>query len=231
MSAGKYSGGLYGGSSNAGSATMWGTIIGLLSDQTDLQTALNAKENLITAGTTTQYLRGDKTFQSIPWGIFTGTVTNQTDLQGLNIGTYTAANSALPIATSDTLNVAVNKLQNQISSVQGGFTYAAPTAITANTNLTFTNSFLIIQATTADIALTLPQISSFATIAPNAKGFIYTIVFLSQTDSTKTATINPFAGDTILNTNSGTGYAIKLNEVVTLTLVIAGANSVWVRTP
>ena len=32
---------------------------------TATQTALNAKENSITAGTTTQYYRGDKTFQTL----------------------------------------------------------------------------------------------------------------------------------------------------------------------
>ncbi len=44
------------------SAASWGTITGTLSNQTDLQNALNAKEASITAGTTAQYYRGDKTF-------------------------------------------------------------------------------------------------------------------------------------------------------------------------
>lgn len=44
---------------------VWGTIIGTLSNQTDLQAALGAKQNLITAGTTFQYWRGDKTFQTL----------------------------------------------------------------------------------------------------------------------------------------------------------------------
>ena len=43
----------------------WGSITGTLSSQTDLQNALNAKENTITAGTTAQYFRGDKTFQTL----------------------------------------------------------------------------------------------------------------------------------------------------------------------
>lgn len=44
---------------------VWGNITGTLSNQTDLQNALNAKENTITAGTTGQYYRGDKTFQTL----------------------------------------------------------------------------------------------------------------------------------------------------------------------
>ncbi len=47
-----------------GSAT-WGAITGTLSNQTDLQSALNAKENSISAGTTSQYYRGDKSFQTL----------------------------------------------------------------------------------------------------------------------------------------------------------------------
>lgn len=43
----------------------WGSITGTLSDQTDLQTALDNKENTITAGTTGQYWRGDKSWQTL----------------------------------------------------------------------------------------------------------------------------------------------------------------------
>lgn len=56
-------------------AAEWGSITGTLSAQTDLQTALNAKlatttaastyEPIITAGTTSQYWRGDKSWQTL----------------------------------------------------------------------------------------------------------------------------------------------------------------------
>lgn len=45
--------------------TTWGAITGTLSNQTDLETALNTKEPTITAGTTSQYYRGDKSFQTL----------------------------------------------------------------------------------------------------------------------------------------------------------------------
>lgn len=48
------------------SGVAWGGITGTLSNQTDLQTALNGKEASITAGTTSQYWRGDKTWQTLP---------------------------------------------------------------------------------------------------------------------------------------------------------------------
>ena len=54
------------------SSTAWGDVTGTLTDQTDLQgeldslqTAIDAKEAAITAGATTEYFRGDKTWQPI----------------------------------------------------------------------------------------------------------------------------------------------------------------------
>lgn len=47
------------------SSAVWGSITGTLSNQTDLQTALNGKEPTITAGTNLQYWRGDKSFQTL----------------------------------------------------------------------------------------------------------------------------------------------------------------------
>ena len=64
-----------------GGGATWGGITGTLSTQTDLQTALNNKENLITAGTTSQYFRGDKTFQTLDKSaVGLGSVDNTDDL-------------------------------------------------------------------------------------------------------------------------------------------------------
>jgi hypothetical protein len=52
-------------SSSSGGGT-WGSITGTLSDQTDLQSALNAKQNSITTGTTAQYFRGDLSLATFP---------------------------------------------------------------------------------------------------------------------------------------------------------------------
>lgn len=53
------------GSTVTGGGGDWGEIGGTLSAQTDLQSALDAKESTITAGTTAQYYRGDKSFQTL----------------------------------------------------------------------------------------------------------------------------------------------------------------------
>ncbi len=50
-------------SSSGGGAAIWGGITGTLSDQVDLDTALSGKEPTVTATTSADYYRGDKTFQ------------------------------------------------------------------------------------------------------------------------------------------------------------------------
>lgn len=84
-------------SAGAAGTAAWGGITGTLSNQTDLQNALNAKYNQ-PAGTTSQYIRGDGslatyTAGSGTWGSITGTLSNQTDLQNaLNLKVpYTGA--------------------------------------------------------------------------------------------------------------------------------------------
>lgn len=49
----------------SGSGASWGSITGTLADQTDLSTALSGKEPSITAGTSSQYWSGDKTWQTL----------------------------------------------------------------------------------------------------------------------------------------------------------------------
>jgi len=52
-------------SSGGGGSAVWGSITGTLSDQSDLNTALLSKEPLLSPGTTAQYYRGDKTWQTL----------------------------------------------------------------------------------------------------------------------------------------------------------------------
>jgi hypothetical protein len=87
-----YSGG------GGGGAAVWGGITGTLSDQTDLQTALDGKFNDPT-GTTSQYLRGDGSLATFP-AIPSGTVQSV----GLTMpSAFSVANS--PVTTSGTLAV------------------------------------------------------------------------------------------------------------------------------
>jgi hypothetical protein len=80
------------------SGGVWGTITGTLSNQTDLQTALDGKFDDPT-GTTSQYLRGDGSLATFP-AIPSGTVTSV----GLTMpSAFSVANS--PITSSGTLAV------------------------------------------------------------------------------------------------------------------------------
>jgi len=81
-----------------GAGAVWGGITGTLSNQTDLQNALNAKFDDPT-GTTAQYLRGDGTLATFPT-ITSGTVTSV----GITMPTaFTVAGS--PVTSSGTLAV------------------------------------------------------------------------------------------------------------------------------
>jgi hypothetical protein len=82
----------------SGGSSVWGGITGTLSNQTDLQNALNAKFDDPT-GTTSQYLRGDGTLATFPT-ITSGTVTSV----GLTMpSAFSVANS--PVTSSGTLTV------------------------------------------------------------------------------------------------------------------------------
>jgi hypothetical protein len=102
---------------SSGSAT-WGGITGTLSAQTDLQTALNGKEPSITAGTTAQYYRGDKTFQTLnKSAVGLGNVDNTSDA---NKPVSTATSTALGLK-QDTLVSGTNiKTVNSTSLLGGG---------------------------------------------------------------------------------------------------------------
>lgn len=92
----------------SGKAPVWGQVTGTLADQSDLAGALAAKEPTITAGTASQYRRGDKT-----WASFAGAV-----LASALTGLSTATNMA--ITATDTVVVAFGKAQAQLAALISG---------------------------------------------------------------------------------------------------------------
>lgn len=69
------------------SSTTWGQIVGTLSDQIDLNAALNGKQATLISGTSIKTLNnesllgsGNISINGAEWGNITGTLTNQTDL-------------------------------------------------------------------------------------------------------------------------------------------------------
>jgi hypothetical protein len=91
----------------SGLGATWGNIIGTLSDQTDLQTALDGKYDASNPNGYIQdasadgnlYGRKNGMWEVVPsyssvWGSITGTLSDQTDLQGALDGKYDASNPA-----------------------------------------------------------------------------------------------------------------------------------------
>jgi len=98
-------------------------------------TTFNAKEPAITAGTTLQYYRGDKTFQTLDTAAvpengaiyFTEPRVRATVLTGLNLS------GGGTIAATDSVLTAFGKVQNQISALVGGATYQGTWNASTNT--------------------------------------------------------------------------------------------------
>jgi hypothetical protein len=110
-----------------------GSVDGYLSS-TDW-TTFNSKEPAITAGTSTQYYRGDKTFQTLNTAAvpesgsvyFTEPRVLATVLTGLNL------TGGGTIAATDSVLQAFGKVQNQISALVGGATYQGTWNASTNT--------------------------------------------------------------------------------------------------
>lgn len=113
-----YTGGMW---TTVGGAAAWGSITGTLSDQTDLQSALNLKANLAspaltgnpTAPTqspgnnstrlaTTAYVDAGLATVTPSWGSITGTLSNQTDLQSALNGKQSLDSTLTSLAAYNT---------------------------------------------------------------------------------------------------------------------------------
>jgi hypothetical protein len=86
---------------SGGGSVAWGDITGTLFDQTDLQAALDAKEDSITATTSADYYRGDKTFQTLnKAAVGLGNVDNTSDVNK-PVSTAQAAADAAILASAE----------------------------------------------------------------------------------------------------------------------------------
>jgi hypothetical protein len=92
------------GGGGGGGGNSWGSITGVLSSQADLQLVLDDKEDIIAAGTTSQYFRGDKTWQTLnKAAVGLGSVDNTTDAnKPVSTATQTALNNKQNILVSGT---------------------------------------------------------------------------------------------------------------------------------
>lgn len=103
----------------------WGGITGTLSDQTDLQSALDAKEPTITAGTTSQYYRGDKSFQTL----------DKTAVGLSNVDNTSDADKPVSTATQTALDTKVDENAAIVGATKTKITYDAKGLVTAGADL------------------------------------------------------------------------------------------------
>ena len=173
-------------------SAVWGGITGTLSAQTDLQSALNAKENSITAGTTSQYYRGDKTFQTLDkTAVGLGNVDNTSDA---------TKNSAVATLTNKTINLTSNTLSGttaQFNTALSDGDFATLGGSETLTNKTLTNVKTNLQTFTPS--------GTTQTIDFNSGS----IINLSLASATGTVVL------TLSNPQTATSYLIKVTQGAT----------------
>lgn len=132
-----------------GGSSAWGSITGTLSAQTDLQNALNAKEDTITAGTTSQYWRGDKSWQTL----------NKSAVGLGNVDNTSDANKPVSNATQQALDQEATTRLNADTALSSDILAEASARSSADTNI-----LSFVAATYA----TLASLTSYLTTAAAA---------------------------------------------------------------
>ena len=165
------------------------------------QTALNAKEPTITAGTTGQYYRGDKTFQTL----------NKSAVGLGNVDNTSDANKPVSTATQTALN----------AKVDAAVSINAQTGTTYTLALTDASKYLRMN-NASPITLTVPKNSSVA--FPTG-----TVITIEQ-QGAGVVTLAPVDGDVNLNTFEGLKTAgqyagVQLIKVATNTWTLIGGVS------
>jgi hypothetical protein len=178
---------------SGGGGAVWGDITGTLSDQTDLQNALNAKFDDPT-GTTSQYLRGDGSLAAFP-AIPSGTVTSV----GLTMpSAFSVANS--PITSSGTL--AVTGAGTAAQYIRGDGSLATFPSLTGYVPYT---------GATANVDLGTHRIlAQNATISSSGSGDTFTLNHSSGSGSGLNITKGGNGEGLYINKTSGSGNAATI---------------------
>jgi len=188
----------------SGGGSTWGSITGTLSSQTDLQTALNAKEASITAGTTSQYWRGDKSWQT---------------LDKTAIGLANVDNTSDATKNSDAATL-TNKTLNLTSNTLSGTTAQFNTALSDGDFATITGTETLTNKT-----LTSPRVNQILDtngansvfIGPTANAVNYFAMYNSATGN------RPIIYSTGSDTNVGLELRTKANAPLAITSNTLGA--------
>lgn len=204
---------------------VWGSITGTLSSQTDLQTALNAKQNTITTGTITQYLRGDLSLATFPTnvssftndsgyitGITSGMVTSAlgyTPYNSTNPNGYITSAALSPYLTSATAASTYLTIANAASTYQPLLGFTAENVSNKATSFTILNNTLYptTQAVSNYVTglgyITSSALTPYLTTASAAA--TYQPIGSYLTSSAIGVTVQGYSANTTLLGNSTTG--------------------------
>jgi nitrogen fixation protein len=221
------------GNGGSNGSAVWGQITGTLSNQTDLQNALDAKFDDPT-GTTAQYLRGDGTLATFPsltgFVPYTGATTN------VNLGEFALSAGQVTLDTSptgtaavattrwnDTNGVSETTLKGGSVVLKNGIDLVARVVnkVTPNTTLTKA-AYQAVRVSGAQgqrLAVALAQANNDAnsadtiglvteTIATNQEGFIMTVGQLENINTTGSLQGETWADGDVLYLSPTTAGAI-----------------------
>lgn len=195
-------------------ASTWGSITGTLSSQTDLQNALNAKEATITAGTTAQYWRGDKTFQTLnSAAVGLGNVPNTDATARANhTGTQLASTVSdfAEAAQDETLGVVADSSTLDWTYNDAGNT---ATASVIGSGLTGIPQSAVTNLST-NLANKMPFLASAAVQTANFTASANTYYAVDATSGNITVTLP--------TSNTGETLAVKKNDAGTNTVTLSG---------
>jgi hypothetical protein len=209
------------------SAAVWGGITGTLSAQTDLQNALNAKENTITAGTTAQYYRGDKTFQTldtsvVPEGSNLYFTDARVNANGNVIANTAARHNAVTLGTANGLSLSTQELSLGVASgsTTGALSSTDWTTFNNKYPASNPNGYTSNLGTVTSVALTVPSafsvsgspITSSGTLAVTATGD--TTQYIAGDGSLVTFPTMSTAGTLIREVRNTTGATLTKGTVV-----------------
>lgn len=129
-----------------GIGASWGDITGTLSNQSDLQTALNGKQNTLTIGAASDYIRGDLSIAAFPTTTsFLSNSVNKnfvTDAQLTVIGSTSGTNSG-----DNAVNALYSGLVSNANHTGDATGSTALTLATVNSNVgSFTNANITVNA-------------------------------------------------------------------------------------
>lgn len=166
-----------------GGGASWGNITGTLSDQTDLQTALDAKQNTLVSGTSIKTLEGQSLLGS-------GNIDLTKSDVGLgNVDNTSDANKPISTATQTALNAKQNTLTLTTTGTSGAATLVGATLNIPQYSTTLNPSIISLSAVsaTAVTGTTANSIASAILIPANTFGSTGIIDIMGRYQKTGTA--------------------------------------------